>query len=225
MKHDVFDRVVSVLILSVAVASFALIVQRKLGKSVEPGAIPERSARKIEDWSTKVKGVARAVSGDSTAPVVLTVFTDFECPFCRRLDSLLVDFKKEHAGLLQLQIVHMPLTMHLNARPAAHAFECGFQQRRANEFAQSIYEHQAVLGQISWDSIATVAEVPSLTTFRACMSDSIPKSVDAGRMLAKELSISVTPTVVVNDWLISPSDPGYIFEAIVAVAAGKKPKP
>ncbi|WP_411279188.1 DsbA family protein [Gemmatimonas sp.] len=223
MKYDVFDRVVSVVLVCVAVASLALIVQRKLDQSDQYGGVPKRSARRIESWSTKVNSVARPLDGETRAPVMLTVFTDFECPFCRQLDSLLSDYGEKNAGLFDLQIVHMPLSMHLNAKPAAHAFECGLQQGRAQKVSHSIYVHQKVLGQIPWDSIADVADVPSLAAFRICMLDTIPWQIEAGKMLAKELDLTVTPTVVVNDWLVTPSDPEYIFEAIRAVAAGKKP--
>ena len=224
MKHEQFDRFVSVIVLGIAVASFALIARRSFSTPAVSGDMT-RQARKIDNWSVKAKNVVRPVGGELRAPVVLTVFTDFECPFCRQLDSLVIEYSHKNPGAVRLQIVHMPLSIHMNAKLAAHAFECGVQQDRANSVVHSLYRHQDVLGQIPWDSVAVSAGVPSIESFRACMLDSIPPEIELGKRLAKDLDLSVTPTVVVNDWLLSPAEPEYIFRSIEAVAAGRNPKP
>jgi protein-disulfide isomerase len=57
------------------------------------------------------------------------------------------------------------------------------------------------------------------------MSEPVPSVVKSGVALAKELNITGTPTVLVNDWLVTPADPNFIIESIRAVAEGKVPKP
>ncbi|WP_439643641.1 DsbA family protein [Gemmatimonas sp.] len=222
-KHESFDRAISVLILLVAIAAFGVVIRNQFTKPQVATATNERSAKRIADWAEKSREAKRVLREDPRAAVTLTVFTDFECPFCRRLDSLVADYSAKHKHGLALQLIHLPLGMHLNAIPAAHAFECALEQGKSESFARSLYERQSSLGDAIWESVATSAGVPSLSDFQACMRAPIPAPLEAGKSLAKELGVSITPTVVVNDWLITPADPEYVFEAIKAVAAGRSP--
>lgn len=210
MKNESFDRMISMALLAIAVACLALVFRRNFAQPAESGAMPKRAVRKIENWSVVSMNAVRPLVLVPNPRARVTVFTDFECPFCSRLDSLLNDYNRKNAGVIQLQIAHMPLSMHINAKPAAQAFECAFEQGRASMAVRALYQHQNVLGQIPWDSIAALAVVPSLQRFHACMLDSMPESINAGKLLAKDLNLSVTPTVVVNDWLVSPADPEFI---------------
>ncbi len=66
--------------------------------------------------------------GSATAPVVLLLFSEFECPFCRKLfQDVLPTIDKEYVstGRVLLAYRHLPLTsIHANAMSAAIASEC-----------------------------------------------------------------------------------------------------
>jgi protein-disulfide isomerase len=224
-RKESFDRIVSALVLLLAMASFSLIVVRFFREPGKQQSELAKSVKQIDDWETKSRTVVRPVTENSSGRVVVTVFTDFECPFCRRMDSLLVDYQQKNPGLINLQVVHLPLPMHAHSKPASHAFECALQQGRSESFASALYRHQDKFGSIAWDSLAAIAGVSSIDTFRSCMLGAIPREVAAGERLASEMSITVTPTILLNDWLISPADPDFVFRSIKAVVDGKKPKP
>jgi uncharacterized membrane protein len=59
-------------------------------------------------------------------PGKLTVlsFTDFECPFCRRLHPVMQEIEHEHGDKLVLKRRMKPLRSHQGARPAALAYLC-----------------------------------------------------------------------------------------------------
>ena len=223
-KEELFDRVVSVLVLLVAIASLSLIGLRYFS-GPPPAAPTGNSATRVESWKSRSGGAVRTLSTHGSGRVVVTVFTDFQCPFCRRMDSLLTDYSRSKPGLLALQIVHLPLPMHANAKGAAHAFECALRQGQPDTFASALYAQQSEFGSVSWDSLAGISGIRSVDKFRECMRSPMPTEVSAGLQLAKDLGISVTPTVVVDDWLIRPAEPEYVFRSIEAVAAGRKPKP
>ncbi len=193
-RHEWFDRAVSVLVLLVALGSFGVLIRKHIDEPQVSGITNERSAKRIVKWAE--------ISSE---------------------DSLVVEYSEKNQHGLTLQLIHLPLDMHLNAVPAAHAFECALAQGKAHAFARSLYERQSSLGEGIWDSLATSAGVPSLSDFQTCMRAPIPASVEAGKRLARELGVSITPTVVINDWLITPADPEYVFEAIKAVAEGRSP--
>ena len=183
-RTESLDRIVSVLVLGLAIASFSLIAVRVYRAPVQADGVKKKSARRIDNWAAKSSMVVRPVIKQSGASVIVTVFTDFECPFCGRMDSLLTDYGRRNPGLMQIQTVHLPLRMHANARPASHAFECALRQGRAESFVHTLYAHQATFGSISWDSLAAIAGVSSIESFHSCMQSTIPNEVAAGERLA-----------------------------------------
>lgn len=57
--------------------------------------------------------------GDATAPVTLVVFSDYECPFCKRAELTLDKVRQHYANQVRIVFKHLPLAFHESARPAA----------------------------------------------------------------------------------------------------------
>lgn len=152
--------------------------------------------------STWQKYVPVGVSvGDSSAQTTVVVFSDFECPFCRKFHEQFMRVRAKDPGGVRLVFVHYPLTAHRLARPTARAAECADRAGRFLEFSTVAFAHQDSLGIIPWGSFAVEAGVPDTAKFVACARGSEPLSrVDAGVALGKQLQISGTPTVLINGW-------------------------
>src|SRR5690606_38153422 len=57
--------------------------------------------------------------GNANAPVTIVEFSDFECPFCGRVNPTLDRIKKEYGpDKVRLVFKQHPLPFHKNARPA-----------------------------------------------------------------------------------------------------------
>ena len=56
--------------------------------------------------------------------VTLVVFTDFECPFCNALHSVIDDIAKQSPNTIAVRLVMVPLPIHLAAEPPARAYLC-----------------------------------------------------------------------------------------------------
>ncbi|MEI7512253.1 MAG: DsbA family protein [Candidatus Uhrbacteria bacterium] len=84
---------------------------------VAPGAAP-----------TVIDNAVDHVLGSANAKVSVITYSDFECPFCQRMDpdlkKLLVDFPED----VRLVYRHFPLAFHESAKPAAEASECAAAQ-------------------------------------------------------------------------------------------------
>src|SRR5215468_8921683 len=67
------------------------------------------------------------VWGSRSAPVTMVVFSDFQCPFCSRVETTVNQLKDKY-GKDKLRIVwkNNPLPFHPNATPAAVASEAVF---------------------------------------------------------------------------------------------------
>lgn len=64
--------------------------------------------------------MARSKSGVTT----VVMFTDFQCPFCRRAHDKLASALAEHDTPARVVLVHVPLRSHPDARTAARAAIC-----------------------------------------------------------------------------------------------------
>ena len=67
------------------------------------------------------EGVAALAVPDK---VTIVSFTDFECPFCRKMHPVLHDIAKRSGGRVALVRKMVPLSIHFGARPAALGYLC-----------------------------------------------------------------------------------------------------
>lgn len=135
------------------------------------------------------------------APIRVVEVGDFECPFCKRFHRELVRLKREMGDSLQVVLVHYPLPQHRFAIPAARLAECARVQGRFEEVVNRLFEGQDSLGLKPWEEYAREAGVADVERLDACLrSKEIPARVTAGLALGKELAVTGTPTVIVNQW-------------------------
>jgi protein-disulfide isomerase len=72
--------------------------------------------------------------------VTIVEFTDFECPFCRRMHAAAAPTLKEHAGSVRIVRKHVPLSFHAHAEPAARVYLCAEEQgAKTDELAEIFY--------------------------------------------------------------------------------------
>src|SRR5258708_20496151 len=53
----------------------------------------------------------------------MVIFSDFQCPFCKRVEPTLAQIEKEYGGKVRQVWKNYPLPFHKNAEPAAQAAE------------------------------------------------------------------------------------------------------
>ena len=145
-----------------------------------------------------------AFTGNKNAAVVVRVFSDFECPYCEKLDKeVMMAYRKNLPADVRLEYHHLPLeSIHPRARPAAEASECANEQGRFWAF------HDALFMDRSWvrssDPNAFFLRVVrglgiNVGQYQSCVQSRKHKSrVDAGIALSSRLGISGTPTVFVG---------------------------
>jgi protein-disulfide isomerase len=109
----------------VAVAGWSFRVSQRL-TALELRTVATAPAPQQDTVVVSLKGVSL---GAPTAPVTLVMFTDYECPFCRRfaeetLPELITRFIEP--GKLRLVIRDLPIRqLHPNALMFASAARCG----------------------------------------------------------------------------------------------------
>ena len=140
--------------------------------------------------------------GDAEATTTVVMFTDIECPFCKRFhEGSYVSLKKDYIDAKKVRFVirHFPLSFHPNARNAAKAVVCA--RAQGDEKARSLYGKLIAQKKMSASSVATAAAaVADLDhdVLLDCMDDeSTGTTVDADLAAGKEAKVSGTPTFLI----------------------------
>lgn len=71
--------------------------------------------------------------------ITIVSFTDFECPFCRKLHPMLDEVRAKHGDRVHLVRKMKPLSGHPGALPAAKAYMCAPEAKR-DAIAHALYE-------------------------------------------------------------------------------------
>lgn len=83
--------------------------------------------------------------GASGAKIKLVEFSDFQCPFCLKLDGILQELLSRHPGDVAILYRQFPLSIHRFARQAAIASECAADQHEFPGFASLLFaKHDSV---------------------------------------------------------------------------------
>lgn len=222
----VLEKTVSAVLAVAAIAIVSLEVRREFAPrppaAVGPGPRPSVH---VEDWRDMLP--AAHLIGDERAKVTLIVFTDFQCPFCRRFDSVVAKAREAFPNSFTTALIHMPLAMHEAADGAARTAECVGASGRFERAVSVLYANQDSLGKLPWTTIARRAGVSDTISFLRCMSDSSStEKVRLGAAMARERGVNSTPTVLLNGWRYSiPPSETELIRAIGDILDGKVPYP
>jgi len=192
------------------------------------------------DWSDAEAAVPVTskdpVWGNRSAPVTLVIFSDFQCPFCSRVETTITQLKERY-GKDKLRVVwkNNPLPFHPNAKPAATAAEAVFRLGGSAafwKFHDTAFSNQKDLSPEKYEQWATEAGVDR-AKFKAALSDaSIAQKIDADMAVGKAAGVTGTPASFINGVFLSGAQPIDKFTAIVdeqlnaakaAIASGTKP--
>ena len=142
-----------------------------------------------------------AVKGSSTAPVALIVFTDYQCPSCRRFEvEVLPLLVREYVepGKAVVAVRHLPLTkIHPIAFHAASAATCALPQGKFWQLHDVMFEQQKGLTAEKVNELAAGVGI-DMTTFGECMGDAGPAQVTTDLEMARTMGLASTPAILIG---------------------------
>lgn len=162
-----------------------------------------------------VEMASGAKLGSDDAPLKLTQFEDFQCPFCLRYTAeqepvLIEEYVK--TGKLQIIFQHFP-ALGRESLWAANAASCAADQNKFWEYANELFLVQAKEGQLDDESLnvgrfdlddlqslGTAAGVSDQPAFDSCVADLEHQEdvVDQQRR-AQSVGLTGTPSFLLND--------------------------
>ncbi|MDO4762177.1 MAG: thioredoxin domain-containing protein [Corynebacterium sp.] len=172
--------------------------------------------------------------GALDAPVVISEFSDFECPFCARhaneTDPLIIKNFVE-TGLVRIEWNDLPVNGEY-AVGAAKAGRAAAAQGKFHEFKHALYARSKTISGHPHNDIDTLVDiakeagVPDLEKFRTQATDStFDEVINNARNYAASLGVTGTPGFLVGEQFVSGAQPYAVFEQAInneLVKANKK---
>jgi len=168
---------------------------------------PEREERaEAQKRMSRLLEGEYAAMGPSTAPVTVVVFSDFQCPYCKKMRALLAAEPLITSGSkVRLVFRHMPMPRHEWAQKAAEAAACA-QLQNGDAFWRlhdALFENQDKItgdnvGQ-TVDDLASQIETLNIRDFRDCLRRQTSLAmVLRDRQFGKFVGVKGTPTLFIN---------------------------
>ena len=179
----------------------------------EPRTPPPR--RVEEDAIQDVPVGDSPTLGPPDAPVTVVVFTDYQCPYCSRLEPTLAEVREHYGSRVQIAWKHLPLPFHQRALPAAKAAVAAQLQGRFFELHRKLFENHRTLEDAD---IARYAREVGLNMRRFeqdAASGTVAAMVDSDLGLAGRIGARGTPTAYVNGKKVSGAQPFESFRKVI----------
>lgn len=163
--------------------------------------------------------------GPVDAPVVISEFSDFECPFCSRFANTTEHEILERyvdSGLVRMEWNDLPVNGP-NAIAAAQAGRAAAAQGKFREFKKALYTaSKDISGHPNFTiddfmKFAKEAGVKDLEKFRDQATGSIyTATVESARDYAASIGVNGTPGFVIGTQFVSGAQPAEVFHKVIA---------
>ena len=149
------------------------------------------------------------------APITLVEFSDFQCPYCSRVQPTIDEVMRRYPGQIRHVFKHLPLPMHKEAEFAAEASLCAEDQGRFWEFQKWMFANARRLNE---ETVTTRAETLKMdvAAFESCLATNAhAESVRLDMAEANSLGINGTPGFLVNGRLLNGARPLDDFVKVI----------
>jgi len=157
--------------------------------------------------------------GDKNAPITLIEYSDFECPYCKRGYSTVMELMEKYKGKIRFVYKHLPLSFHPNAMPASQYYEALRLQSEdlAAKFHDEVYENQGKLRSGESFLKATAKKVGADMKKLAKDKDSqkVKDRIEADLAEAKKFGFNGTPGFLLNGIPVRGAYPTEHFDGLI----------
>ena len=186
-----------------------------------PSAPPRRPLVPDPTQVLRVPASGAPSRGPSTALVTMVVFSDFQCPFCSRVNPTVAAMRARYGNDLRVVFRHQPLAFHTDARPAAEAAMEAFAQRGNAGFWRMhdlLFANQRALGRADLERYARTVGL-DLGRFRSALDQHTHEAaIAADAAMATGLDAAGTPHFFINGQRLSGAQPEAAFAERIEAA-------
>lgn len=153
--------------------------------------------------------------GEKGAKVTVVEFSDYQCPFCKRVRPTVWRIIDEYKGDVRYVFMDFPLSFHRDAKKAHEAARCAGEQGKYYEYNRKVFENQQ---KIEVDDLRKYAKQLNLNMekFNQCLdSDKYVGTVEKMIEKGTRAGVSGTPAFFINGIMLSGAMPYESFKEII----------
>jgi protein-disulfide isomerase len=158
------------------------------------------------------------VQGAAQAPVTIIEFSDFQCPYCRRVQPTLKRLLQEYDGMIKLVFRDFPLrNIHPEAQKAAEAAQCAADQQKFWPYHDKLFDTT----RLQVDDLKKYAQELGLNAeqFNTCLdAGKYAQEVERDLQDGIKAGVNATPSFFINGQSVSGAIEYDRFKDIVEAA-------
>lgn len=153
----------------------------------------------------------------SEAPIRITVFSDFQCPFCKVVADQMPELIRRYPNQVSVQYIFYPLDAKCNSSVTSrmHPFACDAAALAACDEKKFLSVHDEIFANQDKLSDGKLSEIAKQHGLVGCLSNtSVTNKVIEGINQGTKYNLKSTPTIIINGKKIEGTIPNRQFFAI-----------
>jgi protein-disulfide isomerase len=159
--------------------------------------------------------------GGKNPKVTIVEFSDFECPFCSRVNPTMKQIMDTYKDDVKVVFKHNPLPFHKNAPGAAAASLAAHEQGKFWEMHDKLFANQQALNNEAFEKYAKEIGL-NVDKFKASLAaNKFNQRIEDDKKLAASTGAGGTPAFFVNGKLVSGAQPFENFKTVIDAEIAK----
>jgi protein-disulfide isomerase len=156
--------------------------------------------------------------GPEDAPVTVVIFSDFQCPFCSRVEPTLTGVAQKYGNDVRFVWKNNPLPFHQDAGPAATLTLQAFQEGGSKKFWEAhdlLFQNQRALARTDLENYGKQLGLNPKKLSAALDGNIFKAKIEEDQALARNLGASGTPSFFINGRSLRGAQPQPAFEKLI----------
>lgn len=163
----------------------------------------------------EVVAATGASKGPANAPVTIVEFSEFQCPFCSRVNPALEQVRQKYGDKVRIVFRHFPLPFHQNAQKASEASLCALDQGKFWELHDAMFANQNALAVEQLKEKAVQLGLDA-AKFNSCLdSGQKAEAIAVDKRDGEKAGVTGTPGMFINGRFVNGAVPLETLATII----------
>lgn len=168
-----------------------------------------------------VDAQGRAYRGAENAKLTIYEYSDFECPYCGKVQMALDEAMRQYSDRVRLEYRHYPLPAHPRAMPSAIAAVCAEKQGKFWQMYDKLFANQQALEDADLEKYAGEIGMDKAAFASCIVSNEAKLLVQKDMDEAAIAGVQVTPTFKIGETMVKGAQPADKFKSAIELELAK----
>lgn len=165
---------------------------------------------------------ADPVRGVASAPITIIEFSDYQCPFCARVNPTLEMVRQTYGDKVKIVFKDFPLPNHPQAPKASEAAHCAGEQGKYWEMHDQMFANQRALNVPELKQYAAGLGMDAAKFDQCLDSGKHAGLVASGLAQGEKMGVNSTPTLYINGRPLIGAQPFEAFKQVIDEELARK---